>query len=72
MVGAAYAAVPLYALFCQATGFGGTTPACRQAIPKGAIGREMTVRFNSNVEGGLPWDVTPSTPVTDKMARSRP
>ena len=25
MLGAAYAAVPLYRMFCQATGFGGTT-----------------------------------------------
>jgi cytochrome c oxidase assembly protein subunit 11 len=66
MGGAAYAAVPLYALFCQVTGLGGTTQVS-SGNPKGAIAREMTVRFDSNVEGKLPWTVTPSKPVTDKI-----
>lgn len=66
MVGAAYAAVPLYALFCQVTGFGGTTQVS-EGNPKGAIAREMTVRFNSNVEGTLPWAVKAAKPVTDKI-----
>jgi cytochrome c oxidase assembly protein subunit 11 len=66
MVGAAYAAVPLYALFCQVTGLGGTTQVSA-GNPKGAIAREMTVRFDSNVEGALPWTITPSKPVTDKI-----
>jgi cytochrome c oxidase assembly protein subunit 11 len=66
MVGAAYAAVPLYALFCQVTGFGGTTQVSAGNL-KGAIAREMTVRFDSNVEGALPWTVTPAKPVTDKI-----
>jgi cytochrome c oxidase assembly protein subunit 11 len=63
MLGAAYAAVPLYALFCQVTGYGGTTQAA-DGNPKGTIAREMTVRFDSNVDGGLGWRVTPSRPVT--------
>ncbi|KQU94036.1 cytochrome C oxidase assembly protein [Devosia sp. Root413D1] len=66
MVGAAYAAVPLYALFCQVTGFGGTTQVSAGNL-KGAIAREMTVRFDSNVEGALPWTVTAAKPVTDKI-----
>ena len=54
MVGAAYAAVPLYRAFCQATGFNGTP---RRGIsgPHGpALAREVTVRFDTNVRG-LPW-----------------
>jgi cytochrome c oxidase assembly protein subunit 11 len=66
MVGMAYAAVPLYALFCQVTGFGGTTQVA-DGNPKGMIAREMTVSFDSNVDGGLAWAVTPSRPVTGKI-----
>jgi cytochrome c oxidase assembly protein subunit 11 len=66
MVGLAYAAVPLYQLFCQATGYGGTTRVATDN-PKGIIAREVTVRFDSNVDGGLPWRITPSKPVTDKI-----
>lgn len=66
MVGAAYAAVPLYQLFCQVTGFGGTTQVS-DGNPKGVIAREITVRFDSNVESGLPWTVTPAKPITDKL-----
>jgi cytochrome c oxidase assembly protein subunit 11 len=66
MVGLAYAAVPLYQLFCQATGYGGTTRVAT-GNPKGVIAREMTVRFDSNVDGGLPWRVTHAASVTDKI-----
>jgi cytochrome c oxidase assembly protein subunit 11 len=59
MIGVAYAAVPLYRLFCQVTGFGGTTqvaaaaPAASQLV--GVAGRTIKVRFDSNVAPGLPW-----------------
>jgi cytochrome c oxidase assembly protein subunit 11 len=66
MVGAAYAAVPLYYAFCAATGYGGTTRTAT-GNPKGIIAREMTVRFDSNMSGGLPWRVTPAQPVTAKI-----
>ena len=66
MVGAAYAAVPLYQMFCQATGYGGTTRVAT-GNTKGVIAREMTVRFDSNIDGSLPWQVTPAKPVTDKI-----
>jgi cytochrome c oxidase assembly protein subunit 11 len=66
MVGAAYAAVPLYALFCQVTGFGGTTQVA-SANPKGMIDRQMTVRFDSNVGGDLPWTVRPAKAVRDNI-----
>ena len=63
MVGAAYAAVPIYQMFCQLTGYGGT-PRIATDNPKGVIARDMTVRFDSNVDGGLAWKVSPSRPVT--------
>lgn len=58
MVGAAYAAVPLYDWFCRATGFNGTTQVAVSA-PAGMLDRKVTVRFDANVGGGLPWKFTP-------------
>jgi cytochrome c oxidase assembly protein subunit 11 len=58
MVGAAYAAVPLYQLFCQVTGYGGTTQRAEEA-PGRVIDRVVTVRFDANVTGGLPWRFAP-------------
>lgn len=58
MVGAAYAAVPLYDLFCRVTGFGGT-PQVAQAAPAIVLDRTITVRFDANIAGGLPWRFTP-------------
>jgi cytochrome c oxidase assembly protein subunit 11 len=66
MVGLSYAAIPLYQLFCQVTGYGGTTRVAT-GNPKGVIAREMTVRFDSNIDGALAWQVTPSRPVTGKI-----
>lgn len=64
MVGAAYAAVPLYDLFCRVTGYGGTTQ--RAERPAGTtLARTMTVRFDANVASGLPWEFAPvSAPQT--------
>lgn len=58
MVGAAYAAVPLYAMFCQLTGYGGTTQRVEQASDV-ILDRTITVRFDANVSGGLPWAFQP-------------
>jgi cytochrome c oxidase assembly protein subunit 11 len=58
MVGAAYAAVPLYSWFCRTTGFGGTTQVA-SAAPGEVLGRKMTVRFDANVGTGLPWKFAP-------------
>jgi len=58
MVGAAYAAVPLYDWFCRATGFNGTTQVATVA-PAGELGRTVTVRFDANVGPGLPWAFKP-------------
>lgn len=54
MVGAAYAAVPLYRAFCAATGFAGTPRRAQNGPAPGAVGRPLTVRFDTNVRG-LPW-----------------
>jgi cytochrome c oxidase assembly protein subunit 11 len=58
MVGAAYAAVPLYNWFCRTTGFAGTTQVAREA-PANVLGRTIAVRFDSNVAAGLPWKFEP-------------
>ncbi len=58
MVGAAYAAVPLYNWFCRTTGFGGTTQVST-AAPSQVLGRTITVRFDANVAPGLPWRFVP-------------
>jgi cytochrome c oxidase assembly protein subunit 11 len=58
MVGAAYASVPLYTWFCKTTGFAGTTQVASQA-PDHALGRELSIRFDSNVMPGLPWKFEP-------------
>ena len=58
MVGAAYAAVPLYNWFCRTTGFGGT-PLVASAGPGQVLGRTLAIRFDSNVTSGLPWTFEP-------------
>ena len=58
MVGAAYAAVPLYNWFCRTTGFGGTTQVAT-AAPAHILDRTLKVRFDANVAGGLPWRLEP-------------
>ncbi len=72
MVGLAYASVPLYRLFCQVTGYGGTTQ--QAAAAPGAPGsvdgrvmppRMMTVRFDSSVSPTLPWRFVPAQPTLD-------
>ncbi|WP_319530928.1 cytochrome c oxidase assembly protein [uncultured Cohaesibacter sp.] len=70
MVGMAYAAVPLYRIFCQVTGYGGTTQAADTA-PAGVIDRKITVRFDANVSGGLNWNFKPiNRPVTMKIGET--
>jgi cytochrome c oxidase assembly protein subunit 11 len=56
MVGAAYAAVPLYKAFCQATGYDGTVRKAA-AAPDRVLDHQVTVRFDVNVRD-LPWDFT--------------
>lgn len=54
----AYASVPLYRLFCQVTGFGGTTQEGKHA--PGAVGeREITILFNADTDPNLNWTFKP-------------
>lgn len=69
MLGLGFAAVPLYRLFCQVTGFGGTTQRASLGEAAGVqVGAaRISVRFDSNVDPDLPWRFVPSQ-VTQEMA----
>jgi cytochrome c oxidase assembly protein subunit 11 len=58
MIGAAYASVPFYNWFCRTTGFGGTTQVATSS-PTQVLNRKITVRFDANTTGGLPWRFEP-------------
>lgn len=58
MIGVTYASVPLYQLFCQVTGYGGTTQKA-DAASENVLDRTITVRFDANVSAGLPWEFQP-------------
>jgi len=79
VVGATYASVPLYRMFCQATGFGGTTRRATleeklaseewsERERERASAREITITFNADVAEGMPWRFTP----TQKSIKVRP
>ena len=58
MAGLSYAAVPLYKLYCQVTGSGGTT----QRVEKPSttiLERKITIRFDANVSKDMPWSFEP-------------
>ncbi len=61
MLGMGYIAVPLYRMFCQATGFNGT-PQRATALAASHIkvlDRTMSIRFDSNIDPGMPWRFHP-------------
>jgi cytochrome c oxidase assembly protein subunit 11 len=64
MLGLGYASVPLYRLFCQVTGFGGTTmqatesDAARAAAL--ATGQKISIRFDATTAMGMPWTFRPA------------
>lgn len=58
MLGLAYASVPLYRVFCQVTGFNGTTQRATSA-PGAVAGKPIGVRFDANIEPALPWRFEP-------------
>ncbi|WP_118858248.1 cytochrome c oxidase assembly protein [Sphingomonas mesophila] len=57
MLALAFASVPLYRIFCQVTGFGGTTQVADNA--PGAVAGQIGVRFDANIESSLPWKFAP-------------
>lgn len=61
MIGASFAAVPLYRLFCQTTGFGGK-PLIGLAASSTVVDHEVGVRFDANVAPGVTWTFEPEEP----------
>ncbi len=60
MTGLGYASVPLYRMFCQVTGFGGTTQkADESAVPGAVAGKTILVRFDANHVPALDWEFKP-------------
>ena len=55
MVGLAYASVPLYQLFCQVTGYGGTTQVAENTGETVILDHPVKVRFDANVSPALNW-----------------
>ena len=72
MVGLAYASVPLYRLFCQVTGFGGTPMRASEVEevlrPTGKI---IQVRFDANTNSALPWEFEPEEHVAKAAVGAR-
>ena len=58
MIGLSFASVPLYRVFCQVTGFGGTTQRAERA-PGQVADRLIAVRFNADVNQGMVWKFQP-------------
>lgn len=68
MLGLSFAAVPLYDVFCRVTGFAGTPQVAEDNV-KGIIEREMAVRFDANVEPGVPLHVVPARVETNPIGQ---
>ena len=60
MTGLAWASVPLYRLFCQATGLNGTTNRGTEA--PGGVNHKMVIQFDTNVAPNMPWKFRPENP----------
>lgn len=60
MLAMSFAAVPLYQIFCQVTGYGGTTQRVEQVADR-ILDREITIRFDSNIQSSLDWDFKAKT-----------
>ncbi len=67
MIGLSFASVPLYSLFCRATGWGGTTQRAAVA-PKGVADAFVTIRFDAETAPDLGWEFRPLT----RQIRVRP
>jgi cytochrome c oxidase assembly protein subunit 11 len=61
MLGVGYAAVPLYRIFCQKTGFAGTPARATEAEAAAvkATGQTIQIRFDANIDRGMPWMFKP-------------
>lgn len=59
MIGLSFASVPLYRMFCQATGYDGTPKTQGVIRPTALVDERVTVRFDTNVNSSLPWRFRP-------------
>jgi cytochrome c oxidase assembly protein subunit 11 len=72
MVGLGFASVPLYRMFCQATGWNGTVQERLNAVAPGpVVGRFVNVRFDANVSPSLPWTFEPDQRITHVAVGAR-
>jgi cytochrome c oxidase assembly protein subunit 11 len=73
MVGLGFAAVPLYRLFCQTTGFGGTTMRVDEAkaATVQSTNKQITIRFDANHRSDLPWTFAPERPTENVTIGAR-
>ena len=63
MLALGFASVPLYRIFCQQTGFNGTTQRADAGVTvQQATGHRLSIRFDSNVQPGMPWQFKPEHP----------
>ncbi|MBU6234717.1 MAG: cytochrome c oxidase assembly protein [Alphaproteobacteria bacterium] len=62
MLALSFASVPLYRLFCQVTGFGGTPNIDPNAKAERVLEQTITIRFNADVAQGMPWEFKAETP----------
>jgi cytochrome c oxidase assembly protein subunit 11 len=61
MLALGFASVPLYRMFCQVTGFGGTTQRVSEAeaATVRSVGKTISIRFDGNVDNTMPWKFRP-------------
>ena len=64
MLGLGFASDPLYDTFCKVTGYGGTPGQAEENLSD-VIDRKVTVKFDSNVTAGLPWEFKPQDRAMD-------
>ena len=62
MTGLGFASVPLYRLFCEATGFDGTTQRANGLLVKAVPGKTLEIRFDANHVPTIPWTSSPKSP----------
>lgn len=65
-----YYSAELYRLFCDITGYGGTTRVA-QAAPTAIIDQEIAVRFDANVAPGLAWTFVAPKPVKVRLGEQQ-
>jgi cytochrome c oxidase assembly protein subunit 11 len=66
-----YYAVPLYNMFCQVTGIGGTTGRAAATADVQPVDREITVRFATQVQPDLPWEFRPEQKTVEMQLGER-